>query len=275
MVELSIDIKSMQKKDYYSMLGVARDASEEDIKKAYRRLAMKYHPDRNPGDTQYEEKFKEINEAYEHLGDPEKKSIYDNYPGDFNKTFHHNRRTWTFGQNGTDDFAEIFTFYQNRAAQQRTASAPQIIPITLTLEEAYTGKAVRINNTNINIPPGVRSGTRFFGNGVLYNVDVKEHVKFKRSNDDLLVDIEISAIEAMLGIEVSVEHIDHNRLTFRVPPGIQVGQIVKLAGKGMHNIEKNQPGDLLVRVFVTIPRNLTEDQKKALEIFTQRTSVEF
>lgn len=265
----------MQKKDYYSVLGVARDASEEDIKKAYRKLAMKYHPDRNPDNPQYEEKFKEINEAYEHLGDSEKKAIYDHHPGDFNKTFHHARRTWTFGQNSTDDFAEIFSFYQNRANQQRTASAPQIIPITLTLEEAYTGKTVRVNNTSINIPPGVRSGTRFFGNGVLYNIDVKEHAKFKRSNDDLLVDIDITAIEAMLGIEVSIEHIDHNRLTFRIPAGIQVGQIIKLAGKGMHNIEKNHPGDLLVRVFVTIPRNLTESEQTALESLTRRTSVEF
>lgn len=272
---MSIDIESMQRKNYYSILGISQSASEEDIKKAYRKLAMKYHPDRNSGDTQHEEKFKEINEAYEHLSDPEKKAAYDNWSSDFSKSFQHGRRTWTFGQNSTDDFSEIFHFYQNRAAQQRTASAPQIIPITLTLEEAYTGKTVRVNNTNINIPPGVRSGTRFFGNGVLYNVDVKEHAKFKRSNDDLLIDIDITAIEAMLGIEVNVEHIDHNRLTFRIPAGIQVGQIVKLAGKGMHNIEKNQPGDLLVRVFVTIPRNLTESEQTALESFTRRTSVEF
>jgi curved DNA-binding protein len=268
----------MNKKDYYSILGLEKTASEDEIKKAYRKLAMKYHPDRNQGDSSSEEKFKEINEAYECLSDANKRRSYDHGP-QHNPNFQHGHKTWTFDSGNSEEFQDMFqTIFGNQGFQfgfGNTQSRTQRVGITLSLEEAYRGKQVRPNGqTVLNIPAGVRSGTKFFYNNILYFVDINAHPKFQRSNDDLLVDTSISVAEAILGIEAVVEHLDRSKLSFIIPAGIQPGQIIKLAGKGMPNPEISRHGDLLVRVSIQIPRSIDESEREVFTKMLKRQTVD-
>ena len=268
----------MSQKDYYTILGVPKNASEDDIKKAYRKLAMKYHPDRNKEDDA-ETKFKEAKEAYEILSDPEKKASYDQF-GHTDNTFGHRpgtARTWTFnnGDTGMEDMMGVFgeIFKQRGFDHFQQPKAQQIHVINISLIDAYTGRIVQDSKSTINIPKGIRSGTKLYVDSKIYRIDVQPHTKFKRSNDDLLVDIEISAIEAMLGLEAVLEHLDGATLQFNIPAGIQNGQIVKLGGKGMKNPETDRNGDLMVRITTTIPKNLTVEQKAALAPLKLRDSI--
>lgn len=267
----------MNVKDYYKILGIEKTASESEIKQAYRRLAMKYHPDRNPGDLTSESKFKEINEAYECLGDKEKRQNYDNGIANGNPFANRGNNQHAFHQ--SFDFSEMFNniFGQttfNFGPNGRASRQQSVNVLTISLEDAYLGKSIKIDsNTSINIPQGVRPGTRFFYNNSLYTIDIKPHNKFKRSNDDLLVDIEINAVEAILGAEAVLEHIDNVKLQFNIPAGIQQGQVIKLSGKGIKNPEIDRYGDLLVRVSIKIPTNLSEESKNLLKSFEHRTVV--
>lgn len=264
----------MSARDYYDILGVPKNATEDDIKRAYRKLAMKYHPDRESGD---ENKFKEVSEAYEHLGDAEKKQAYDNRgsnPFSGRGNFQHRGDQYDdfedilrkhFGAN--DVFGDLFS--------QRSANRQTIGVIEISLMDAYIGRSVTINpKTTIHLPKGVRSGAKFYADGKMYRVDVKADDKFKRSNDDLLTDVNIDAFEAMLGIDAVLEHLDGVKLQFAIPPGIQVGQIVKLGGKGMKNPETDKYGDLLVRINITVPKNLAEFEKNSLRTMLRRQSVD-
>lgn len=272
----------MSKRDYYEILGVAKDSSDEDIKKSYRKLAMKYHPDRNQGDAAKaaEEKFKEAKEAYECLSDPQKRAAYDQFghqstDPNFNRGFN-GGNPFAHGQNVHVDLGEIFggmfgggNPFGGIFGQRQPQHKRQII--TISLEEAFKGKQVRLNGgISFNIPAGVRSGTRFLSEDTIYQIEVQNHHKFKRSNDDLLVDIEINSIEAMLGIEAQIDHLDNSTLQFTVPAGINSGQIVRLGSKGMQNPEVNHRGDLLIRVSVTTPKLLNEEQIAALKKMQHR-----
>jgi len=269
----------MNRKDYYSILGLEKTATDEEIKKAYRRLAMKYHPDRNQGNIQSEEKFKEINEAYECLSDQVRRQAYDHgaQPG---QQFHHGRRTWTFGQDNPEEFQDMFhsIFGQqgfNFGFNTNQSRSQQQVVINLNLEEAYRGKQVRPDGQIIlNVPAGVRSGTRFFANNMLYRIEIPEHHKFKRSNDDLLVDTSISVAEAILGVEAILEHLDGSKLSFTIPTGIQPGQVIKLSGKGMPNPEIGRYGDLLIRVSVEIPRRIDDAERAIFESMRKRRTVD-
>jgi len=273
----------MTTRDYYEILGLAKNSSEEEIKKAYRKLAMKYHPDRNPGDGSKaaEEKFKEAKEAYETLSDPQKRTAYNQYGHNATNAGHPGTQ-WTHRTTGDNaQFDEMFKsffgstqFHEGFFGQQPPKQNTQLHIITISLVDAYIGKTVKIDsNTVINIPQGARSGTKFFAENKLYRVDIQQHHKFKRANDDLLVDVEIDAIEAMLGVEAILNHLDGVKLQFVIPPGIQPGQIVKLSGKGMKNPETDKSGDILVRVTVTIPKTLTEESKTVLKTLICRESV--
>jgi len=269
----------MSKRDYYEILGLPKNASDEDIKKAYRTAAMKYHPDRNkePGS---EDKFKEAKEAYECLGDSEKRQQYDQHG--HNDPFAHGRRqTWQFNA-GDDHINNVFNnIFGNRGFRVHEGVFGQQQPhqqvihiITISLADAYTGRTIKPDTkTVINIPKGVRSGTTFFAEGKLYRVDVQQHQKFMRSLDDLMIDIEITAIEAMLGVEVVLEHLDGSKLQFNVPISIQHGQIIKLNAKGMKNPETDRYGDMMVRISIVVPKDLSEEQKITLKTFSHRESI--
>lgn len=260
------------KRDYYEVLGVQRDASEEEIKKAYRKLSMKFHPDRLASESREsqaegEAKFKEAKEAYECLSDAHRRSIYDRNghtePGHGGFEFRHGS-----SQNAADveemirsmfgdrsPFADIFT---QQARQPRRQ-------INIDLAKAYTGFAYKDNDVHMNLPAGIRHGTKFVHNNIIYVVNILRHDVFQRSGDDLLVDTSINAIEAMLGVDVVLEHLDKTQLQFTIPAGIQGGQIVRLGGRGMKNPETDRPGDLLVRVSVSIPTTLSDEQRATLK----------
>jgi molecular chaperone DnaJ len=272
----------MSKRDYYEVLGLAKTASDDDIKTAYRKLASKYHPDKVQGDAEkaaVEVKFKEAKEAYETLSDAEKRSQYDAYGHNgpaFSQPQGHQWTHTTMHPGNMDEMLKSFftrthTFNEGMFGQQPR----QVIHIVnISLVDAYVGKSIRLDSkSTINIPRGVRSGTKFYADSKFYRVDIQPHYKFKRSNDDLLVDIEISAIEAMLGVDAELEHLDGAKLQFTIPAGIQPGQIVKLSNKGMKNPETDKIGDMMVRISITVPRDLAEAEKTVLKTLQRRESI--
>lgn len=274
----------MSKRDYYEILGLAKTASEDEIKQAYRKLAIKFHPDRNPENVkESEEKFKEMKEAYEHLSDPEKRKQYDQF-GHIDPSQQHRAgpQTWTFhtnmpGGNMDDVLGEMLRNHpQFGDLFGRRQQRQQIQIITITLEEAYKGGSVVIPMTKgktVTYPKGTRPGSTFYIDDKLYRLDIHPHARFKRSNDDLLVDVEITAIEAMLGVEAILTHLDSSTLQFTIRSGIQSGQVVRLTGKGMKNPELERYGDLLVRVTVTIPGILSDKEKDILKALGHRSNI--
>lgn len=259
----------MSKQDYYKILGVTKTATDDEIKKSYRSLAMKFHPDRNsePG---AEDKFKEIKEAYEALSDADKKRQYDQFGHESlhpNRNQQHNTHTWTFTQGAAPNINNIFhsmfgnhpAFAEGVFGTQKPQQAVTVVNISLV--DAYKGRTISIDQHHtVNIPRGVRPGTKFYIDGRLYRIDIHLHHKFKRSNDDLLVDIEITAIEAILGMEAVLDHLDDVKLQFNIPPGIQSGQIIRLSNKGMQNPETDKSGDMLIRLNIKTPIVSIEEQ---------------
>lgn len=262
----------MANKDYYEILGLSKTASYDDIKIKYRQLAMKLHPDRNIGSmAESEIKFKELQEAYACLSDANRREAYDSSRQHKSST----RRTHTTSNHIFKDIFESFDesgkFANTYNQQHNKNTQAQRHIITISLEDAYNGKQLRMpGNMTINIPQGVRTGTKFFAGQAIYQIDILPHSKFKRSNDDLLIEVEITAIEAILGLDAILTHLNSVILQFTIPPSIQNGQIVRLAGKGIKNPETDKCGDLMVRVSITIPDNLTEEQKSFLETMPHR-----
>lgn len=273
----------MSKRDYYDVLGLAKNASDDEIKKAYRKMAMKFHPDRVTDEAEkanVEVKFKEAKEAYETLSDPEKRAVYDQYGHAGPQPFAHGNprggafhRTWSFDDGGREDIHHIFEeMMKNHGMFNNRQQTPQV-QINISLKDAYIGRTVQHEKNTVVIPKGVRSGTKLFVNGTIYRIDILLNEKFKRSLDDLMADVTITAIEAMLGVEVILEHLDGNKLQFSIPAGIQTGQIVKLSKTGMKNPETEHVGDMLVRVSITTPRNLSDTDRQVLKNLSHRDSI--
>jgi len=288
----------MDYKDYYQILGVGRNASVEEIRKAYRKLAMQYHPDRNPGDTQAEERFKEINEAYQVLNDSQKRAHYDRLgsaystwqqrgaPGGFDWG------QWASGRPGgvhveyggdlNDLFGEgLFSeFFRTifgggmSGASQRAPAYQQ--PVEISLEEAYLGATRQILTENkrvtVKIPSGVRTGSKVRVAGAGPNgrelyliVEVKEDSRFERRGNDLHTTAKVSAFTAILGGEAEVETMS-GKVKLTIPPGTQPEQVFRVAGRGMPNLKSNSTkGDLFVKLKVEIPRYLSSKQRELLE----------
>lgn len=263
----------MNIKDYYEILGLTKDSTEEDIKKAYRKLAMQHHPDRNQGSKESEETFKGIQEAYEILSDEDKRRAYDaNFARRGSPFSHQPGPEWDV-ESFKSAFSTIFKNHQGADIFGAQGKRQEQLVINISLQDAYIGCTVRVGNITLQIPKGIRSGTRLFVDSKMFRVDVQQDRKFKRSNDDLLIDIEISAIEAMLGVDVTFDHLDGVTLQFTIPAGIQSGQVVKLGKKGMMNPETSQYGDMMVRVSVSTPRDLTEAEQTALRSVRHRESI--
>jgi curved DNA-binding protein len=293
----------MEYRDYYNILGVSRSASQEEIRSAYRKLAMKYHPDRNPGDRVSEDKFKEVNEAYQVLSDPQKRARYDQVdnsysswqqsgaPGGFDWS------QWAsqqgaggmraeysgdlgdfFAQGGFSDFFR--TIFGGMAAAQagRSQAAPRPAleaPVTISLEEAYNG-ALRTLETGkrkvqIKIPAGVRTGSKVRvpggaqdGSDIYLKVSVAEDTRFTREGHDLHTQVGVDVFTAMLGGEVSVPTLSGNVL-LKIPAGTQPDQVFRISGRGMPHLKnKGQKGDLYARAKINIPRSLSEEQKELI-----------
>lgn len=267
-------------KDYYAIMGVGKDATPDEIKKAYRRLARKYHPDVST-EADAEARFKEVGEAYATLSDPEKRAQYDNpnrnpFGGNGFRQYTYNTsninedeileilRRMNIDMHGVDP-GEIFG---RRRKQQNIAH------IRITLEEAFTGTTRTLNNKKFNVPKGVRSGNKLAVDDFIIVVEVGMHPRFRRANDDLIATVQITAFEAITGIDCEVTLLDGSVGTFSVPPGTQNGQIIRIRGKGMPNPELNFVGDLLVQVAVTLPDNLTQEQiTRILNEFPNRKTI--
>ncbi|MCK6539511.1 MAG: DnaJ domain-containing protein [Anaerolineales bacterium] len=287
----------MEYKDYYKILGVDRKASEEDIRKAYRKLAKQYHPDYNPDNKQAEERFKEINEAYEVLSDAKKRAYYDRVgsdysqwqrrgaPGDFNwdqyggfpggaRAAGMDDLNDLFGSGFSDFFQTIFGMRGRTASRSQPQGYQQEMDITL--EEAYKGTTRLIESSGkqkrVRIPAGVRAGSkvRVAGagpNGLdLYLIlNIKEDERFERRGDDLHTTATVDIFTAILGGEADVETLD-GRIKLNIPAGTQPGQIFRLAGRGMpHLRDPKNKGDLFVKVKVQVPKYLTSKQRELLE----------
>ncbi|HEX6269402.1 MAG TPA: J domain-containing protein [Anaerolineales bacterium] len=289
----------MDYKDYYKILGVERKASEDDIRKAYRKLAMQYHPDRNPGDRQSEERFKEINEAYQVLSDPKKRAYYDRLgsdystwqrrgaPGDFNwdqyggfpggaTRVDFGEMDEMFGGGFSDFFRSIFGI-RGEEPRSRTSQAPGYQQeLEITLDEAYKGM-VHVLQTNgkqkqVRIPAGVRTGSKVRVAGAGPNgldlyliVDVKDDKRFERRGDDLHTTATVSVFTAILGGEAEVETLN-GKVKLSIPPGTQPEQVFRLSRRGMPHLKNpDQKGDLYVRLKVQIPKYLSPKQRELLE----------
>jgi molecular chaperone DnaJ len=272
----------MSKKDYYTVLGVERSVTPEDLKTKYRQLASKYHPDKitgadgSPEKLTAEANFKEVKEAYEILADVEKRRQYDIHGHE--GLSGGNAQQWAHGTTNQRDVEDMLkSFFGTNASfdpYSGTQRRQQITVINISLADAYSGKVIRLDSSvTLTIPRGVRSGTRFFADNKLYRIDVQPHYKFKRANDDLLVDVNINSAEAALGVEAILDHIDGAKLQFTIPAGIQPGQIVKLGGKGMNNPEIDRQGDILVRINISIPKNLSDAEKDIMKSLNHRESI--
>ncbi|GAB4185762.1 MAG: molecular chaperone DnaJ [Simkaniaceae bacterium] len=359
--------------DYYQTLGITREATQEEIKKAYRKKALKFHPDKNPGDKEAEAKFKEVSEAYEVLGDEKKRKIYDQYGEEGLKgaagmgggahgfsSMEEALRTFmgAFGGGGGGG-ESIFDFFgggfEGGHEGFMRQGASKRANVTITFEEAARGVSKEIAVTNfvtcdachgsgakdphsistcstcsgrgqihqsrgffsmtstcpschgagqvitspcsachgsgrtkkkqkvkVNIPPGVDNGMRLkmsgYGDsgegggpaGDLYvYIQVKPHEFFIRDGDDIILHVPISFSEAALGAKKEIPTPLSGTYRITVPAGTQSGKILRIKGEGFPNVHGHGKGDLLVKVQVETPVNLSDKQKELLEEFSK------
>jgi len=273
------------KRDYYEILGLERSATADDIKKAYRKLALKYHPDRNKEDNA-EAKFKEINEAYEVLKDAKKRQSYDQFghaafdaaagmgSNPFAGGFRQGPFTYTYstgGQNpfGGADFSDPFDIFEQffGGGFAQAARRPRY-SLQVDFMEAVKGatKTVKIDGKEhtIKIPAGADDGTRIRFENFDVTLDVRPHPKFRREGYDLFLDQEIDFVTATLGGKIKVPTLEEE-LTLKVRAGTQSHTLVRLRDEGVPYLRGRGKGDLYVRLIVKVPDKLTKDQKKLLE----------
>jgi curved DNA-binding protein len=288
----------MKYKDYYKILGVARDASAEDIKKAYRKLARKYHPDVSK-ETGAEDKFKDVNEAQEVLCDPEKRAAYDQlgaYQGgqEFRPPPGWGER---FGAGGgfqgdagtdfSDLFSQLFGMGGRRTGHQGSARSGKgrdiETELSLTLDEAFHGveRAMQLatpghepRTVKVRIPPGIVDGGRMKvpgkgdtghagQRGDLYlKIRVAVHPLFRLEGHDLHLDTPITPSEAVLGSSLSVPTMT-GTVRLKVPAGVKPGQKLRLSGKGMPRREG--AGDLYVHLVIAVPDHPSDAEKRLYE----------
>lgn len=342
----------MEQRDYYELLGVNRGATDGEIKKAYRKMAMKYHPDRNPDDSAAEEKFKEIQKAYAILSDKQKRAAYDQF-GHAGVDANMGGGAGGFGGFGDvfeDIFENIFSGGRSQGRQSRGHRGGDLqFNVQLTLEEAATGKQIEITvprhgacdachgsgakkgstpkncdtcggvgqvriqqgffsiqqtcpgchgdgkiisdpctschgqgrvreskKLTVKIPAGVDNGdrvrlsgegevgTKGGASGDLYvQISVKEHSIFERHDGDLHCEVPISFVTAALGGSIEVPTLE-GRVTLKIPAETQTGKVFRLRGKGMKSVRGHAPGDLLCKVVLETPVNLSREQKELL-----------
>ena len=353
-----------EKRDYYEVLAVSRTATEEEVKRSYRKLAVKYHPDKNPGDPHAEEKFKELGEAYDVLMDADKRAAYDRFGhaafsqgigrgGGFHDPFDIFREV--FGGAGGGGGGIFETFFGGGAASDREGrqrGSDLRYDMQITLEEAAfgvdkeievrkldtcttcdgkgsepgsrtincpscggrgqvissrgffqvsqtcprcrgvgqiiekpcrtcdgEGRAENTSRIKLKIPAGIADGSRLRssgngeagirggGAGDLYVViHIKEHPVFQREEDNLYCEVPISFTLAALGGEIPVPTLE-GKANLKVPAGTQSGQVFKLRGKGVANVNARDRGDLFARLLVEVPTRLNAEQRQRLEEF--------
>ena len=283
----------MKYKDYYKVLGVERGASEDEIKKAYRKLARKYHPDVSK-EANAKEKFQEVSEAYETLRDKEKRAAYDSLGSGFRQGQDFRPPPdWfdRFGGGGRAedlhgvDLGELFESMglfgrAGRRSRRSFAGEDYEIPVRLTLEEAARGteRTVQLDGGSFTarIPKGATDGLRLRlrgkgGAGVnggpagdLYlTIALEPHSLYRPSGHDLDIEVPLAPWEAALGAEVQIPTLE-GRVTMKVPAGSKAGQKLRLAGKGLPK-PGGGAGDLYALLSIAVPATLTEAETKLYE----------
>lgn len=283
-------------KNYYDTLGVKKDASEKEIKQAFRRLAKQYHPDANPDNPQAEARFKEINEAYEVLSDAEKRAQYDQL-GSAYQQFGGNGGPRYYTNVDVDDsaFADILeSLFSGFGGFGRSGRGPAYTrqaptdghdieqPVTISLREAYQGATRLVSRggrkVKVTIPRGATTGTkvRLAGEGepgaaggragdLYLVVEVEDDPRFKRQGDDLYVDVDVDLFTALLGGTVEAPTLERP-VKLKIPAGTQSGRLFRVAGKGMPKLRQpDAHGDLYARALIKIPVHLTDEQRRLVE----------
>lgn len=294
-------IAAMEYKDYYKILGVERKASADEIRSAYRKLAMKYHPDKNPGDKKAEERFKEINEAYQVLSDDQKRAHYDRLgsaysdfrttggrPGDFRWDDWFQRGAGQRG--GVDDmygggsFSDFFRtiFGEAMFSQGRNNPFAQESPgyeqeVGISFRESFEGASRQLQKPNgskvtVRIPPGVKTGSRVRvagagpdGSDLYLLIQVEEDERFERDGSNLTTTAAVDVFTLILGGDADVET-PTGRVKLSIPAGTPPDQVFRLAGRGMPSVKDSKSkGDLYVKLKVQVPKYLSTRQRELIE----------
>ena len=296
-------------KDFYATLGVSKDASESDVKKAYRKLARTHPPDQNPGDEAAEKKFKEISEAYAVLSDPQERQEYDairamgggarfSAPGGAGGGGFEDVFGGMFGGGGGPrttqsgpDLSDLFSGMFGGAAGQTggfgdagyprprpTKGADRTATTTISFRGSIQGTTVSLRapdgeTIEVKIPKGIRDGQKVRARGkgspgaagrgdLLVTVHVREHEFFHRDGDDLRITVPVTFPEAALGATIEVPTLERP-VKVKVPAGSQSGRVLRLKGRGVER--GTTTGDLLVELHVTVPTELDDDARAAIE----------
>jgi len=280
------------KRDYYEILGVSKSATEAELKSAYRKLALQWHPDKHPTDKkQAEEKFKEINEAYQVLSDSKKKQAYDQFGhaafdpasgmggGQYTGGFQQGPFTWSYQSTGGQpfenmDFGDPFSIFEqffgggfSGFGGGRGAARPRYT-LQIDFLDAIRGvtKDVSIGGQKhtVKVPAGASEGTRLRFSEFDITIDVRPHPKYRRDGYDLYIDQPVKYSVATLGGSVEVQTVESS-LKLKVRPGTPTHTLIRLRGEGVPHLQSRGKGDLYVRLVVEVPEKLSGEQKRILE----------
>lgn len=286
----------MEFKDYYNVLGVIKDSTEDQIKKAYKKLAVKYHPDKNPGDKAAEEKFKEVNEAYTVLSDPKKRKKYDQFGADWQYYEKAGEQAYTrntgpeyvyeqqdsgdfFGRSGYSDFFDMFFGKTGKGRRNFAIKGSDYnAELFISFAESYHGVSHTFSlngkNHTIKLRPGIHDGQTLKikgkggpgvnggGPGDLYlTILVKPDKRFKRKEDDLYLDMLVSLYTALLGGKREISTFK-GTIMVDIPPETINGSVLRLKGLGMPRYKRQGDfGDLYITLGVKLPKGLSEKEK--------------
>lgn len=296
----------MAESDYYKVLGVSREATADEIRRAYKKLARENHPDMKPNDKAAAERFKEVQEAYGVLSDPTKREQYDRYGSAF-KQAGRGGQAWTGGGAGPIDLGDLFGsggidlgdlfggaggFGGGRRGPRpmrgRDVTSNITVPFLVAAEggqhEIQVNREGKVERLSIKIPAGVPDGgtIRLAGQGepgmnggppgdLLIGVRIAPHPHFRRDGNNLLIDLPVTPAEAALGAKIEVPTLTEGNVLLTVPPGTSSGAKLRLRGKGIPDQKTRQRGDQFAIIKIVVPRDLSPE---ARELYERLSSLE-
>lgn len=290
-------------KDFYQILGVSKSVTDAELKKTYRKLARKYHPDSNAGDVAAETRFKEISEAYSVLSDPEQRAEYDQiramgtggarftsgggggqgFDDMFGGMFGGGGRGGQYSAQGGQNFEDIFNMFGGGARGPQPGRDVQA-STTLDFETAVNGHTVTLQaptgSVKVKIPAGVADGQKIKVRGkgepspnggpagdIILTVAVRKHPVFERDGQNLRLKLPVTFSEAALGATVEVPTLGGSVVKLKIQPGTPSGRVLRVKGRGVNSAKG--VGDLLAEVQVVVPSHLSDEAREALEAFRE------